>query len=67
MKKIMVLAVLAVAAVCMTGCEQKSEAEQAKSDAAAQLEKAKKQGDAAAKDAQKSAGNLLDSAKKLAK
>lgn len=67
MKKLMILAVLAVAAVCMTGCEKKSELEQFKSDAAAMAEKINEQANAAAKDLDKAANDAAGKLKELAK
>lgn len=64
MKKLMMVAILAAGAFCITGCEKKSETEQLKDDAVAAAEKAKDKVNDAAKATTQAAGDAVDSLKK---
>ena len=67
MKKLVVIAAMAMGALVITGCEEKSPMDQLKSDAAAISKDAKKAGEQAAKDASKAADKVADDLKKAAK
>ena len=67
MKKLVVIAAMAIGALVITGCEEKSPMEQAKSDAAAISKDAQKAGEQAAKDVSKAVNKVADDLKKAAK